>query len=533
MQDMEVEEIQMIIKFWPGKTLRLHQFQVYDARSLLWRGDLCWISSGGGWTKGPIFMLFHCVPVDRLLAQMDRSFDTQELLPLLHSRGGKILTDRKEARVEKNWSPFVIGDVLYITYSIRPHVVMRCDWEPALDVLKCETVQEEATSPDVYESVAHIQADLRGSSTGLQLSLSDREFLSLGHVRIKEGGYQYFFYKFQGGSPPFQIVAFSPLFTLPHTKGSEFQYAHGICIEPDGVTITFGVNDDASWYVTVPLRHFYTMLATKHDASKSNWGKKLFELSHPVEMPSDLFGRSLKMNIDSMSKSLESSDFASNVLAFLRSIPNVTLEDCFARLSHQRQLFLRTSHALEERERTCQKKSAGMVDSECVDSGLLLSHTFDAFRAYNHILSRANMIIQDVFDRIYVRAQVSFKMPSVKPAGKTSASAMSYVQARQLALSGKISLAVVEAMRQEQVQAEAARSASLLEVKIMLAVSLLRLGNSSPNLSSYASLNKECEEVLISALALHPGHTTVLTLENLRASQSNFSMRINSGYSAL
>ncbi len=471
-------------------------------------------------------MLFHCVPVDMLLAQMDRSFDTQELLPLLHSRGGAILTDRKVALVEKNWSPFVIGNVLYITYSIRPHVVMRCDWDLTLDALKCETVQEDA-SPDlgVYESVGHIQADLRGSSTGLQLPLPDRGYLSLGHVR--QYAYQYFFYKFVGDSPPFQIVAFSPLFTLPAIKGSQLQYAHGIIVEPDGVTISYGVNDAASWYVKAPLPRIHEMFASPQD-SQVNWGKMLFDYSHPVEIPPDLFGRSLEYNIHKMERSLESSntDVASDFLKFLHAIPNVTLDDFLARLSLQRQLYHDTSHALEELEKTCADNTAGM-DPDCVGTNRLLARTVDAFRAYNLILSRAHRIIQDVFERIYVRAEVSFEIPSVKSTRKLSAGDMSYVKAAYLALQDKISLPVVEAMRSKHVQAEASRSASLLEAKIMLAVSLLRMGNVSPAVSVYTRLYQECDEVLTSALALHPGHSTVLTLKNLRAVQAKFSLRFD------
>jgi hypothetical protein len=151
----------------------------------------------------------------------------------------------------------------------------------------------------------------------------------------------------------------------------------------------------------------------------------------------------------------------------------------------------------------------------------------DAFRAYTLILSRAHRIIQDAFDRIYIRVEVSLESPSVQPARKAPVAVMSFAEAAHLTLQGKINPSVVKAMRHEHVQAEAARSASLLEVKIMLAVSLLRLGNSSPEVSVYTSLYRECEEVLTSALALHPGHTTALTLKNLRSVQAHSSLRNN------
>jgi len=159
----------------------------------------------------------------------------------------------------------------------------------------------------------------------------------------------------------------------------------------------------------------------------------------------------------------------------------------------------------------------------------------NAFLAYSTLLSWENRIIQDIVENQYFRNQEPKTSGAVsaaesrvdaKPAEKAPANVISFAEATQLALNDKLSPPVVEAMRREHVQAEAARSPSLLEVKLMLAVSLLRLGNSSPHMSSYARLYQECEEVLISALALHPGHPSVE--ENLRAVRENLRMRMDS-----
>ena len=37
--------------------------------------------------------------------------------------GGLELNDN-----EKNWSPFVVDGVLHLSYSLQPHIVLRCQW---------------------------------------------------------------------------------------------------------------------------------------------------------------------------------------------------------------------------------------------------------------------------------------------------------------------------------------------------------------------------------------------------------------------
>ena len=112
----------------------------YDVRSLVWRGDLCWISAVSDWVKDTEYMLFHCVEKERFLQQMEQSRIQKELLPLRHVRGGMILADRMQ-QTEKNWSPFVVGDELYITYRTQPHIVMKCDWAEKPVQLRCDIVQ--------------------------------------------------------------------------------------------------------------------------------------------------------------------------------------------------------------------------------------------------------------------------------------------------------------------------------------------------------------------------------------------------------
>jgi hypothetical protein len=115
----------------------------HDARSIVWRGDICWVSSAEG--TRTVYMLFHCIRRRSFLAQMAQSRREGALRLMLGVRGGRIAAHHPKA-TEKNWSPFVAGDALYMTYSLAPHAVLACDWAAAGARLQCDTVQN-ATLP--------------------------------------------------------------------------------------------------------------------------------------------------------------------------------------------------------------------------------------------------------------------------------------------------------------------------------------------------------------------------------------------------
>jgi hypothetical protein len=210
----------------------------HDARSLIWRGEICWISSAEGKETG--YMLFHCISQSSFLEQIERSREMSVLLPLLNVRGGKILAHHPRS-TEKNWSPFVVDKHLYITYSIVPHAVMHCDWESVRMLLQCHVVQNATQStmpaPPSLGSSSDSSAeqlvppwldgaDVRGSSTamawsgapGSPLPPDEHHFLALAHVseHTRTGKvYKYLLYAFSGHGPPFAMTRFSSIFALP------------------------------------------------------------------------------------------------------------------------------------------------------------------------------------------------------------------------------------------------------------------------------------------------------------------------------
>jgi hypothetical protein len=235
-------------------------------------------------------MHFHCVRLLRFLAQMARSRARGELLPLLHARGGAVEADRIEG-MEMNWSPFVLaggsggGDVLHMTYSARPHVVLRCDWAgPPPASLRCATAQ--AAGADAANPAPHIPAAICGSSAAVSLPVGagGADFLALAHVRSDAPGgaddgpsgricFEFAFYRFTAshgdgtaGGGVINPPRFGRLFRLPSgpppasKDAAAFEYAHGIYLEHTtggsgggDVVITYGVNDERAFRVRVPL----------------------------------------------------------------------------------------------------------------------------------------------------------------------------------------------------------------------------------------------------------------------------------------
>ena len=559
-QELEVEEVTNI---WAKRALRVHHFQIYDARSLLWNEDFCWISNGGGWTKGPIYMLFHCIALDSFLAQMRRSARKKMLLPILQVRGGPIQSDRKGI-VEKNWSPFVVNGVLYIVYSCRPLIVLQCDWESEVGLLRCKTVQETSTST-VYGALKFVQADLRGSSTGLMLrsQAPTSEFLYLGHVfsgaRSKE--YKFFFYKLRGARPPFRVVGCTQLFRLPSRPGS-YQYGHGISIDGGLVVVSFGVDDAESWFVRIPLEAVEKMLAATDDRPEVPWPG-----SGAEKYPAKLFGGGMRSNLDAMAASLEASGnpLASDFLQFLRSVPNVTLGSCFARIARQQRLLDETTRSFDERARACEGRGGPAlpeVDCGAAAVAALLDDALNAFWAFATVLSRENRIVQDIFDTLSARQPGSDPwvvphdptdgppdaelMEAARPAGAVAGgpaavgsknpyrgedgSGLDYSEALRRAMQGETGRDVMEAIRGEHDRAERAGAPHLVDVKINLAVALLRTANQDPDPASYGRAYQQSEELLAAALALHPGHGGVAAnLEAVRRSRQVRSGAHNEG----
>ena len=322
----------------------------HDARALVWRGELCWVS--GAWGFASMHMLFHCVPPDSLADQMERSRRAGELLPLLRARGGAIRADRAAPR-EKNWSPLAADDgQLYMIYSFRPLVVMRCDWQAPPpgsaaaagpdDVLECATVQETPTA--LPASLGRFAAEPRGSSTAVRLPDPDDgagpAFLAMGHLKGMESPafpteYLHFFFRLRGRAPPFRLDGFSGPLSLPSVNASFIQYGHGVHIQGDELAVTYGVEDASAWHVRLPLRAALAALAAGHPSHAG--GSRLLLGRPPREFPAALFGLSVREGLDRLPGILRASAGADAEAAALAALvdaaPRGSLDD-FARAAY-------------------------------------------------------------------------------------------------------------------------------------------------------------------------------------------------------
>ena len=79
------------------------------------------------------------------------------------------------ADTEKNWSPFVYGDVLYLSYALQPHVVLRCAWTGGY----CRVAYESSSA--FLSSYEALKQGLRGGTPYVRLT--DGTYLGAMHVK--------------------------------------------------------------------------------------------------------------------------------------------------------------------------------------------------------------------------------------------------------------------------------------------------------------------------------------------------------------
>uniref|UniRef100_A0A7S0M5W3 Uncharacterized protein n=1 Tax=Cryptomonas curvata TaxID=233186 RepID=A0A7S0M5W3_9CRYP len=494
---------------------------------------------------------------------MERSEWSQALLPMMHVRGGKIIAPHPR-HTEKNWSPFVIGDDLYFTYSTKPHIVMHCDWERKSGLLKCEVVQNVTSY--VHEAVPHLRGDieLRGSSTAVSLTKDSSDFVALGHVHSyawKEH-YKFFFYRFSGTGPPFRLTGFSPLFTLPLPAGSGHNghYAHGLCLQSRDLLITYGVHDDTSWYVKVPANRIVSLFDGSNLGEAQSEPFFLLTQKEPKEFPTDLFGKDMYSNLLEMEGSLRKSghSIAAQYSAFLQDLEVMSIQQYADEARKYRRLWLQAMSKVEQQEQQCADESsrAALSGGGACLSPLEAQRAEDdakcASWAYFSLLIHENRVLGKL-DRRPLEQTVENEPAqddhgsydfagheSVSPAGgpgardvdrpkltehspsvdRDSRPGMSYDEALRRAMSGSLDGAVLEALRLEHMRAEREGPGSrTAQAKINLGVALMQHANSLNYEEAYKPLYQESEEVLSAAVELEPGNE--VAKRNLAAVRRN------------
>ena len=155
---------------------------------------------------------------------------------------------------EKNWSPFVVDGVLHLSYSLQPHVVLRCAWSGGA----CRTAYN--SSSDFLNAWDTYGQGLRGGTPYVQLD--EHTMLSAMHVKDTEHTpalYSTILYVIDA-RPPFRILSLSPRLCLSERKlelassaRCALQYVVGLALGGDYLLLSYGDFDRRMKVASLPL----------------------------------------------------------------------------------------------------------------------------------------------------------------------------------------------------------------------------------------------------------------------------------------
>eukprot|EP00298_Acanthocystis_sp_HF-20_P030122 c9188_g1_i1.p1 GENE.c9188_g1_i1~~c9188_g1_i1.p1 ORF type:complete len:291 (-),score=57.43 c9188_g1_i1:33-905(-) len=168
--------------------------------------------------------------------------------------------------MQKNWSPFIHNKILYLEYSIEPHVILQ------VNIYSGECTIMYITFSTQLMHLSHNIGTLRGGPPSL--FIEERNiYLGVSHCRYENGNigsvvYYHILYIFSG-TPPFQITSFSSPFIFP-TKLSDYskfwfiQFASGLIRLSDNETLllSYGENDCDSKLIHISIDKALTIAST-------------------------------------------------------------------------------------------------------------------------------------------------------------------------------------------------------------------------------------------------------------------------------
>jgi hypothetical protein len=132
----------------------------------------------------------------------------------------------------KNWSPFVFNDVLFVSYSLCPHVVLQCDVASG----KCAKAYET--------NLNGCNSKLRGGTPPVRVS--EDLMVGVAHVAVVSHKQYLHALYLQSSRPPFQLLAVSDLFHFGKPRNLEelIQFATGVWFDGcNKLVVSYGVGD--------------------------------------------------------------------------------------------------------------------------------------------------------------------------------------------------------------------------------------------------------------------------------------------------
>lgn len=186
--------------------------------------------------------------------------------------------DRLGSVHQKNWMPFVVGDQLFLVFTVEPLRVMRVDTTTG----RCLEISLAKTPALVALHNAE-RDEFRGHGGPALVALPPTLGSGLlGLARVQAGNllYTHFFFTLDvpddpSASNPFTISRVSRLLciesSLPGHEGfcEVIQFVGGIFIENDTLVLTYGANDCEPRATALPLSHVLAMLRSARSFTRS------------------------------------------------------------------------------------------------------------------------------------------------------------------------------------------------------------------------------------------------------------------------
>ena len=187
-------------------------------------------------------------------------------------------------RFEKNWVPFLHNGILYLSYSLEPHVILRCDGavrgvpDPNPPELVVCTQAYRSSNPEAWRPTEGLFRNLnqprhaKGGRGGSPLILVPglmgntafaSAYLGIAHFHPPDfhkqaPSYWHFFYAVQT-RPPFRVSAVSPPFRFVSSRrwtgrADRIQFAAGLQLLSRGrLAITYGISDMLAMQTSLTL----------------------------------------------------------------------------------------------------------------------------------------------------------------------------------------------------------------------------------------------------------------------------------------
>lgn len=142
----------------------------------------------------------------------------------------RMLPDRGQSEMQKNWIPFLYDNEIFYEYSIDPHVIMK-----QINETHVTTLSSTVCSDMPFK--------LHGGAPAFH---HKDHYIGLAHT-LKT--YKHVFYMFND-KPPWNLIAYSDTYTF---KNRGIQFASGMVRIGDNVIISYSVNDCKTYVSKIRL----------------------------------------------------------------------------------------------------------------------------------------------------------------------------------------------------------------------------------------------------------------------------------------